>query len=218
MAVECDDVEEAPSSREVDSTFHSVANPSVAAKKAAKKARQKAAKDEARAEEEAVAAEARAASAAAREELVRRAEEREARERAEIRAKEEEKRAQVRAQREATKQAEERAAATLASLPPCQPPPPKPRCAYHHNMQLYDPGSKHTLAPVFAADQAACCVKCIESTACFGAELYGTACYLKTAKLPLVTQIPPKNVMLVACVKNESLSRVEQPPLRPSAP
>jgi hypothetical protein len=40
-------------------------------------------------------------------------------------------------------------------------------------MQLFDPGSKHTLAPVPAADEAACCVKCMESTACYGAELYG---------------------------------------------
>ena len=71
-------------------------------------------------------------------------------------------------------------------------------------MQLYDPGSKHTLSPVFAADEAACCVQCMESAACFGAELYGESCYLKTAKLPLVNQTPPQGVPLVACVKNQT--------------
>lgn len=86
----------------------------------------------------------------------------------------------------------------------CLPPPPKPRCTYHKNMQLSDPGSKHTLAPVDAVDEAACCVQCMESAACFGAELYGESCYLKTAKLPLVKQIPPNGVALVACVKNQS--------------
>ena len=34
---------------------------------------------------------------------------------------------------------------------------------------------------------------------------YGGSCYLKTAKLPLVNQTPPKGVALVACVKNQSL-------------
>jgi len=87
----------------------------------------------------------------------------------------------------------------------CLPPPPKPRCTFHTNMQLYDPGSKHTLSPVPAVDEVACCVQCMESAACFGAELYGGSCYLKTAKLPLVKQIPPKGVALVACVKNASL-------------
>ena len=61
---------------------------------------------------------------------------------------------------------------TEPSTSGCMPPPPKPRCTYHANQQLYDPGSKHTLAPVAAADEAACCVKCMESTACYGAELY----------------------------------------------
>ena len=48
-------------------------------------------------------------------------------------------------------------------------------------------------------------MKCMESEACYGAELYGGSCYLKTAKLPLVNQTPPKGVALVACVKNQSL-------------
>ena len=96
-------------------------------------------------------------------------------------------------------------AGTEPSTSGCMPPPPKPRCTYHANQQLYDPGSKHTLAPVAAADEAACCVKCMESKACYGAELYGGSCYLKTAKLPLVNQTPPKGVALVACVKNQSL-------------
>ena len=34
---------------------------------------------------------------------------------------------------------------------------------------------------------------------------YGGSCYLKTAKLPLVNQTPPKGVALVACIKNQSL-------------
>lgn len=71
-------------------------------------------------------------------------------------------------------------------------------------MQLYDPGSKHTLSPIPAADEAACCVACMELASCFGAELFGGSCYLKTAKLPLVNQTPPKGVTLVACVKNQS--------------
>jgi endoglucanase len=94
---------------------------------------------------------------------------------------------------------------TEPSTAGCMPPPPKPRCTYHTNMQLYDPGSKHTLSPVSVADEADCCVQCMESAACYGAELYGGSCYLKTAKLPLVKQIPPKGVALVACVKNQSL-------------
>jgi hypothetical protein len=96
-------------------------------------------------------------------------------------------------------------AGTAPSVSGCVPPPPKPRCTYHADMQLYDPGSKHTLAPVHAADEAACCVQCMESAACFGAELYGESCYLKTAQLPLVNQTPPKGVLLVACVKNHSV-------------
>ena len=96
-------------------------------------------------------------------------------------------------------------AGTEPSTSGCLPPPPKPRCTYHPDKQLYDPGSKHTLAPVAAADEAACCVKCMESEVCYGAELYGGSCYLKTAKLPLVNQTPPKGVALVACVKNQSL-------------
>lgn len=96
---------------------------------------------------------------------------------------------------------------TEPSTAGCLPPPPKPRCTYHKNEQLFDPGSKHTLSPVPAADEAACCVKCMESAACYGAELYGGSCYLKTAKLPLVNQTPPKGVALVACVKNVSRGR-----------
>ncbi len=90
----------------------------------------------------------------------------------------------------------------------CRPPPPKPRCIYYADKQLYDPGSKHTLAPVAAMDEAACCVKCMESVACYGAELYGGSCYLKTAKLPLVNQTPPKGIPLIACIKNQSLGHV----------
>lgn len=97
--------------------------------------------------------------------------------------------------------------ASVAIPCPLPPLPPKPRCSYHTNMQLYDPGGKHTSPPVDALDEAACCVQCLESEACFGAELHGSSCFLKTAKLPLVTQIPPKGVVLVACVKHhQSLS------------
>lgn len=107
-------------------------------------------------------------------------------------------------------------AGTQPSTAGCLPPPPKPRCTYYKNKQLYDPGSKHTLSPVSAVDQAACCVKCMESQACFGAELYGTSCYLKTAKLPLVNQTPPAGVALVACVKNQSRGSTPAPQQWPS--
>ena len=107
---------------------------------------------------------------------------------------------------------------TEPSTAGCQPPPPKPRCTYYKNMQLSDPGSKHTLSPVSAVDEAACCVKCMESAACFGAELYGESCYLKTAKLPLVNQTPPKGVPLVACVKNQSLIGHAESPAPPAPP
>lgn len=62
---------------------------------------------------------------------------------------------------------------TEPSISGCLPPPPKPRCTYHADMQLYDPGSKHTLSPVPAANEDACCVECMERATCFGAELYG---------------------------------------------
>ena len=90
-------------------------------------------------------------------------------------------------------------------------PPPKPLCTFHADMQLSDPGSKHTMPPMPAANQGACCVECMKRASCFGAELYGGSCYLKTAKLPLVRQNPPKGVALVACVKNQTLSGEERP-------
>lgn len=34
----------------------------------------------------------------------------------------------------------------------------------------------------------------------FGAELYGGSCYVKTAALPEMKQLPPKGMRLVACV------------------
>jgi hypothetical protein len=86
------------------------------------------------------------------------------------------------------------------------PPPPVPvaACTFLPDMQLSDPGSKHTSPPVPAADEHACCIACMEDVKCFGAELYGQSCYKKTAPLPLVKQIPPKGVPLVACVKNHT--------------
>ena len=80
-------------------------------------------------------------------------------------------------------------------------PPPKPDCSFVKDMQLNDPGSKHTKAPVSAINEDACCVVCMEDATCYGAELYGSSCYVKTAPLPLVKQTPPPGVPLIACVK-----------------
>ena len=96
------------------------------------------------------------------------------------------------------------------SPPPPPPPPPSPPpsgdCTFANNTQLYDPGSKHTLSPVPAADAEACCGACAASKQCYGAELYGTACYIKTAWLPLVPQPAPPGVPLIACIKKNSSS------------
>jgi hypothetical protein len=99
--------------------------------------------------------------------------------------------------------------------PPPGPAPPKPAppstdCTFLQDIQLYDPGSKHTVAPVPAASQQECCGICKayrgpgSQAKCFGAELYGGSCYVKTAPLPHVKQMPPKGVKLVACVLHNS--------------
>ncbi len=86
-------------------------------------------------------------------------------------------------------------------------PPPPPDCEFLRDVQLSDPGSAHTKPPVAATDEDACCQVCMTDRDCFGAELYGTSCYVKTAPLPQVKQTPPKGVPLVACVrKNDSTS------------
>ena len=88
--------------------------------------------------------------------------------------------------------------------PPLPPPSPPPsgNCEFRNNTQLFDPGSKHTLPPMSAADARACCGACQRlGKQCYGAELYGTACYIKTAWLPLVPQVAPPGVPLIACVK-----------------
>ena len=78
------------------------------------------------------------------------------------------------------------------------------------DIQLYDPGSKHTVNPVSVSSQEECCGVCKayrgtgSQAKCFGAELYGGACYVKTAPLPHVKQEPPKGVKLVACVLRNS--------------
>jgi hypothetical protein len=102
--------------------------------------------------------------------------------------------------------------------PPPPPPRPKPAppstdCTFLPDIQLYDPGSKHTVAPVSAASEQECCGRCKayrgmadNQASCFGAVLYGTSCYVKTAALPHVKQVPPKGVTLVACVlRNNTL-------------
>ena len=98
--------------------------------------------------------------------------------------------------------------------PPLPPPPPHPPpstdCTFLQDVQLYDPGSKHTVAPVSAATEQECCGICKayrgagSQAKCFGAELYGGSCYVKTALMPHVKQTPPKGVKLVACVLHNS--------------
>ena len=95
-------------------------------------------------------------------------------------------------------------------------PPPTPACTFHPDMQLSDPGSKHTKPPVPAATQDTCCIACMEDATCFGAELYGGSCYKKTAPCPLVKQTPPKGVALVACVKNHSSDTAQSPTTVPA--
>jgi hypothetical protein len=83
------------------------------------------------------------------------------------------------------------------------PAPPSTDCTFLPDIQLYDPGSKHTVAPVPAASEQECCGICKAyqgKAKCYGAELYGGSCYVKTAQLPHVKQLPPKGVKLVACV------------------
>ena len=87
------------------------------------------------------------------------------------------------------------------ALVPDPAPSPSSKCEFLPNMQLYDPGSAHTSTPVAAATQEACCGICHADRNCYGAELYGTSCYVKTAKLPAVKQMPPPGVPLIACVK-----------------
>ena len=99
--------------------------------------------------------------------------------------------------------------------PPVPPTPPGPTpgpapstdCTFLPDVQLYDPGSKHTVAPVAAATEQVCCGICKAykgAGKCYGAELYGGSCYVKTAPLPHVKQTPPKGVKLVACVLHNS--------------
>ena len=86
------------------------------------------------------------------------------------------------------------------ALLPDPSPPPSDACGFSPNMQLYDPGSTHTLSPVGAATKEACCGVCTADRTCVAAELYGTSCYKKNAKLPLVKQVPPPGIPLIACV------------------
>lgn len=90
---------------------------------------------------------------------------------------------------------------SIGCIVPPSPPSPSTACTFHPNMQLYDPTSKHTENPLPAADAAACCGVCQADRQCYGAELYGTSCYKKTANLPLVKQVPPPGVSLIACTK-----------------
>ena len=66
------------------------------------------------------------------------------------------------------------------------------------------------MAPVPAASEQECCGICKAyrgaggQPRCFGAELYGGSCYVKTAALPHLKQVPPKGVQLVACVLHNS--------------
>ena len=57
---------------------------------------------------------------------------------------------------------------------------------------------------VTVVDARACCGACAANKKCYGAELYGTACYLKTAWLPLLPQTPPPGVPLIACIKKNT--------------
>lgn len=93
--------------------------------------------------------------------------------------------------------------------PSPSPTPPTSKCKFFNDIQLNDPGGNHTKAPVEAADQDACCGVCQADPDCYGAELYGTSCYVKTADLPKVKQIPPKGVPLIACVKTKSTAPLE---------
>ena len=86
-----------------------------------------------------------------------------------------------------------------ACPPPPTPPPPPLDCEFLPNIQLYDPGSKHTSPPHDAADEAACCRVCMAISDCVGAVLYGTSCYPKTAVLPQVKQSG-----VTACVRKNS--------------
>ena len=96
--------------------------------------------------------------------------------------------------------------------PPGPPPaPPSTDCTFLQDFQLYDPGSKHTMAPVPATTEQECCGICKAyrgAGKCFGAELYGGSfshsCCVKTAPLPHVKQTPAKGVKLVACVLHSS--------------
>lgn len=97
--------------------------------------------------------------------------------------------------------------------PPPTPPgpvPPSTDCTFLPDIQLYDPGSTHTSNPVAAASEQECCGICKayhgtgSKAKCYGAELYGDSCYVKTAPLPHVKQVPPKGARLVACVLHNS--------------
>ena len=102
--------------------------------------------------------------------------------------------------------------------PPPRPPPapgpspapaPSSDCSFLPNIQLYDPSGNQTKAPVAAKDAAACCGVCMTDKDCFGAELYGGSCYVKTAKLPQVKQTPPKGVPLFACVRENQTAQAD---------
>ena len=85
---------------------------------------------------------------------------------------------------------------TYASV--TQPPPPPADCLFLPNVQLYDPGSKHTKPSQPAVDEATCCRICMADASCVGAVLYGQACYPKTAVLPRVNQTG-----VTACVRKK---------------
>ena len=97
------------------------------------------------------------------------------------------------------------------------PPPPPPDCVFLPDIQLSDPGSKHTKPPHSAADEDTCCQVCMADKECVGAVLYGTACYPKTAVLPHV-----KQAGVTACVQKNRSSNllaaesVTTPPIVPA--
>eukprot|EP00729_Bicosta_minor_P019806 gene19806-4355_t len=93
---------------------------------------------------------------------------------------------------------------------------PSSSCDFHPNMQLYDPGSRYTETPLPAANEEACCGECEADRECFGAVLFGTACYKKTAVLPLVKQAPPPGVALIAA--SASATGLTPPPPPPPQP
>lgn len=94
-------------------------------------------------------------------------------------------------------------------------PPGHGVCVFHNDSQLFDPGGKFTRTPVTAHSAQECCDICGRVSGCRGAVLYGLGCFLKTKKLPIVSQKPPPGVALVACVY-QHWSPAPAPPAPPS--